>query len=80
MFKKLAVISLLFLVAACDQEETTKRHTNAFQNVINENTIYAQDEKTGLCFAKLSAYLDAIANVPCTPEVLELIRLGNIDE
>lgn len=74
--KKISVLFVALLLAGCGVS------TSSNVNISGEDLRYMQDERTGLCFAvtasrkalKLDTTGLGLANVPCTDEVLALIK------
>lgn len=85
LFWKTSILSFivllsLLILASCDHVETTvdtSAETNA--KIVN-SIVYIKDPKTDICFATVGSrgYLNfismSISTVPCTPEVLRLVR------
>jgi len=56
-----AVCGVWLLSTACSRED----HIDRVQGVINNEIVYVQDARTGLCFAVHRSKFGGMANVPC---------------
>lgn len=77
MKKLISLIIICFSISACTQSvQVSKDQAKSAM----ESITYAKDPKTNLCFAILGSMGDSsfikqsITYVPCTPEVLSLIK------
>lgn len=65
------------MLFACEEDNTIIRQNN-IRYSINEISaiIYLKDNRTNLCYAEyyLGSEYGVLTNVPCSPEVLELIK------
>lgn len=74
--KQISIIAMALLIAGCGVS------TSSNVNVDGDDVRYVQDERTGLCFAvtasrkafKVDTTGLGFTNVPCTEEVLALVK------
>lgn len=76
---KLILIFVFLGIAGCESEKDLKDQENASTiRWMKQELIYFKDPRTKLCFAAISANNSSkLTNVPCTPEVLDLIEKQN---
>ncbi len=79
MRKMLLLVSVAAVLVACDNAQVST-------NLETRKLTYSQDARTSLCFATIGRSDDqmgtraaslSFTHVPCTPEVLALIRRGS---
>ena len=73
--KYLLLISLMLFGCADSNETINQNIINNYKNQMSY-IIYLKDNRTNLCYAGnyLGTQYGVLTNVPCTPEVLELIK------
>lgn len=71
--KSYHIISFLSLLACNSQEEVQQKIHRSLSSDI-ENMYYYKDNRTNLCFSMLDRGYGGPTNVPCTPEVENLIK------
>ena len=73
---KKSLLLLLLLTAGCSQQNLPAGRVRPGPTQLEIEFRYVRDEQTGICFAVATSYrgVEGIATVPCTDEVLRLVK------